>query len=74
MHLHGMFKEIDTGVDRVQRPRKHTISVKPAERLSFELTVDEPGNWVFHCHLNYHMELGMLRIVNVPRPAKEVRS
>lgn len=74
MHLHGMFKEIDTGADRVQRPRKHTISVKPAERLSFELTVDEPGNWVFHCHLNYHMELGMLRIVNVPRPAKAVRS
>lgn len=74
MHLHGMFKEIDTGDDRARRPRKHTISVKPAERLSFELTVDEPGNWVFHCHLNYHMEMGMLRVVNVPRPPEEARS
>ncbi|BAU49732.1 copper resistance protein CopA [Sulfurifustis variabilis] len=74
MHLHGMFKEIDTGADRAHRPRKHTISVKAAERLAFELTADEPGNWAFHCHLLYHLDMGMLRVVNVPLPEKEVHS
>lgn len=74
MHLHGMFKEIVNGADPAHRPRKHTISVKPAERLSFDLTADAPGNWAFHCHLLYHMEMGMLRVVNVGLPAQEARS
>ena len=73
MHLHGMFKEIDNGAG-AHGPRKHTITVKPAERLSFDLTADEPGNWVFHCHLLYHMDMGMLRVFNVPLPAGEVQS
>lgn len=73
MHLHGMFQQIQAG-HGAHNPRKHTISVKPAERLSFDLTADEPGNWAFHCHFLYHMELGMFRFVNVPLPEKEVRS
>ncbi len=73
MHLHGMFKEIDNGAG-AHKPRKHTVTVKPAERLSFELTVDEPGNWVFHCHLLLHMDMGMLRVFNVPLPPKGVQS
>lgn len=73
MHLHGMFVEIDTGAG-THNPLKHTISVKPAERLSFDLTADEPGNWAFHCHFLYHMDMGMFRFVNIPMPKKGVRS
>ncbi|MCK9530624.1 MAG: copper resistance system multicopper oxidase [Gammaproteobacteria bacterium] len=73
MHLHGMFKEILNGAEPAHRPRKHTISVKPAERLSFDITADAPGNWAFHCHLLYHMEAGMLRVVNVGLPPQEGR-
>ncbi len=73
MHLHGMFKEIVNGADPAHRPRKHTISVKPAERMSFDITADAPGNWAFHCHLLYHMEVGMLRLVNVGLPPQRER-
>lgn len=68
MHLHGVFMELvnDAG-DR--KPRKHTINVKPAERLSFDFTYDEPGNFAFHCHLLYHMEAGMFRFFNVSGPS-----
>jgi CopA family copper-resistance protein len=64
IHLHGMFVELDNGAG-AHRPRKHTVSVKPAERLCLLLTADEPGRWAFHCHLLYHMHMGMMRVVEV---------
>ena len=64
IHLHGMFFELDTGAGAL-RPRKHTVSVKPAERLTLLVTADEPGRWAFHCHLLYHMHMGMFRVVEV---------
>jgi CopA family copper-resistance protein len=64
MHLHGVFMELDNGAGAL-KPRKHTINVKPAERLSFNITYDEPGNFAFHCHILYHMEAGMFRFFNV---------
>ena len=73
MHLHGVFLEIVNGADRAHQPRKHTINVKPAERLSFDFTYDEPGNFAFHCHVLYHMEMGMFRFINVSgRPQRKL--
>jgi FtsP/CotA-like multicopper oxidase with cupredoxin domain len=64
IHLHGMWMELENGHGR-HIPRKHTISVKPAERLSVLIAVDAPGRWAFHCHLLYHMDMGMFRVVRV---------
>jgi FtsP/CotA-like multicopper oxidase with cupredoxin domain len=64
IHLHGMFKELENAHGEY-RPLKHTVTVKPGERLSFLVTADMPGRWAFHCHLLYHMEMGMFREVRV---------
>ncbi len=64
IHLHGMWMELDNGAGKY-KPRKHTIIVKPAERLPVEINVDAPGKWAFHCHLIYHMKVGMFRTVAV---------
>ncbi|MDY6943947.1 MAG: copper resistance system multicopper oxidase [Pseudomonadota bacterium] len=64
IHLHGMWMELENGQGS-KIPRKHTISVKPAERLSVLINADAPGRWAFHCHFLYHMELGMFRVVRV---------
>ena len=64
MHLHGLWSELDNGQGD-HRPYKHTIIVKPGESLSFLVTADEPGRWAFHCHLLFHMDLGMFREVRV---------
>ncbi len=64
LHLHGMFMELDNG-HGAHKPRKHTIILKPGEKLSSEITVDAPGLWAFHCHVLYHMEVGMFRVVSV---------
>jgi CopA family copper-resistance protein len=64
IHLHGFLFEIENNQgDRL--PLKHTINVKPGERMSFVFTADVPGHWAFHCHLLYHMEMGMFRTILV---------
>jgi CopA family copper-resistance protein len=64
IHLHGLWSELDNGQD-AYRPYKHTIIVKPGERLSYLVTADEKGRWAYHCHLLFHMEMGMFRTVVV---------
>ena len=64
IHLHGMFVELDNGQGEF-RPRKHTVNVRPAERMTLLLTADEPGRWAWHCHLLYHMHMGMFRVMEV---------
>jgi len=38
--------------------------VAPMATTVIEFYADEPGDWLFHCHLLYHMESGMARIVH----------
>ena len=70
IHLHGMWMELDNGLGAFN-PRKHTVNVKPAERLSVLVTPDVPGKWALHCHILYHMETGMFRVVEVSPAAVE---
>lgn len=64
MHLHGMWMHLENGAGKYL-PRKHTVLVKPAERVSVAVTADAPGHWAFHCHLLLHMKAGMFRVVKV---------
>jgi CopA family copper-resistance protein len=64
IHLHGMWSELEdeSGAFLV---RKHTVTVQPAQRMSYLVTADALGRWAYHCHLLYHMEAGMFREVVV---------
>ncbi|MBL4845552.1 MAG: copper resistance system multicopper oxidase [Planctomycetes bacterium] len=64
IHLHGMWMELVNGAGKDQ-PRKHTINVKPSERVSVDIDVDARGRWAMHCHILYHMDAGMFRVVEV---------
>jgi FtsP/CotA-like multicopper oxidase with cupredoxin domain len=64
IHLHGFFGSLENGQGDHQ-PLKHTVNVKPGERVSYVFKADTPGRWAFHCHLLYHMETGMFRTVLV---------
>jgi CopA family copper-resistance protein len=70
IHLHGMWMELENGAADYQ-PRKHTVTVKPAERLTVAITADAPGRWAMHCHLLLHMEMGMFRVVEVSPAPRE---
>jgi CopA family copper-resistance protein len=64
LHLHGMWMHLENGAGEFL-PRKHTVIVKPAERVSVAITPDAKGPWAFHCHLLLHMATGMFRVVQV---------
>jgi FtsP/CotA-like multicopper oxidase with cupredoxin domain len=64
IHLHGMWSEIESPAGAFQ-VRKHTVLVRPAQKLSYCLSANPTGRWAFHCHLLYHMEAGMFRAVTV---------
>jgi CopA family copper-resistance protein len=64
MHLHGMWSEMESEDGQFQT-RRHTISVQPAQRISFLVHADALGRWAWHCHLLYHMDAGMFREVVV---------
>ncbi|KXS36853.1 MAG: CopA family copper-resistance protein [Halomonadaceae bacterium T82-2] len=64
IHLHGMWMELENGAGELI-PRKHTLNIKPGERVSALVSADAPGLWAFHCHLLYHMDAGMFRVVRV---------
>jgi FtsP/CotA-like multicopper oxidase with cupredoxin domain len=64
IHLHGLWSELENGSGEFS-PYKHTVTVKPAERVSYLVSADTPGRWAFHCHLLYHMAAGMFRTVVV---------
>ncbi|GJL94287.1 MAG: copper-binding protein [Hyphococcus sp.] len=64
IHLHGMFFDLVNGTGD-HKPRKHTVIVKPGEKLSYDVTADHIGDWAFHCHLLMHMHAGMMQIVSV---------
>jgi len=68
IHLHGMFFDVVNGGGN-HKPRKHTIIVKPGEKVSVDVSAEHVGDWAFHCHLIYHMHAGMMQVVTVqPNP------
>jgi CopA family copper-resistance protein len=67
IHLHGMWSDLENEAGEFQ-VRKHTISMPAGTRRSFRVTADAPGPWAFHCHLLFHMEAGMFRVVRVGEP------
>lgn len=63
MHLHGQFFRVINGKGDYA-PLKHTVDVEPMSTTVFEVNGSETGDWFFHCHLLYHMESGMARVVH----------
>ncbi|MBC8996010.1 copper resistance system multicopper oxidase [Pseudomonas sp. N40(2020)] len=64
IHLHGMWSDLEDENGDFQ-VRKHTIDMPPGTRRTYRVTADALGRWAYHCHLLYHMEMGMFREVRV---------
>ncbi|MGK0189975.1 MAG: FtsP/CotA-like multicopper oxidase with cupredoxin domain [Verrucomicrobiales bacterium] len=61
LHLHGhFFRVVNRNGDH--SPLKHTVDVPPMGTRTIEFLADEYGDWLFHCHLLYHMDAGMARV------------
>jgi manganese oxidase len=60
-HVHGHRWLTPGGVSR------DTQTVAPAESFRFRWRENEPGTWLYHCHVEEHMALGMIGTYNVSR-------
>ncbi|TDU81032.1 FtsP/CotA-like multicopper oxidase with cupredoxin domain [Prosthecobacter fusiformis] len=61
IHLHGHFFRLLMG-QGARSPLKHTVDVPPMSSRMFEFEANEEKDWMFHCHILYHMMSGMARV------------
>ena len=68
IHTHGhSFKIVATDGNPVPEGlelTKDTVLVAPGERYDIELEGDNPGVWMFHCHIEAHAENGMMTSIH----------
>jgi len=67
IHSHGhSFKVVATDGNAVpvgMELVKDTILIGPGERYDLELAGDNPGVWMFHCHMENHAANGMMTLI-----------
>ena len=59
-HWHG-----NTGIESGSYRRVDTVSLLPATSLVVDMIPDNPGIWMFHCHVNDHINAGMTSLYRV---------
>ena len=67
MHLHGMSFRVTA---RNGQPTRHrewqdTVMMAPRERVDVAFVADNPGDWMFHCHILEHQVAGMMGVIRV---------
>lgn len=62
MHIHGHWFILRKG-NADYDPLLHTIDVPPGATITVDVDTDASGQWMFHCHLLYHMLAGMARTI-----------
>jgi len=67
IHLHGHSFRV---LSRNGRPTRYgewldTVLLDPQDRAEIAFVADNPGDWMFHCHILEHQEGGMMGILRV---------
>jgi FtsP/CotA-like multicopper oxidase with cupredoxin domain len=75
MHSHGFATKVVATdghpVPDAAQVTKDTVSIGPGERYDLEFVADNPGSWVYHCHILSHVQNkgiepgGMLTIMKI---------
>lgn len=67
IHLHGhSFRVLSrNGVPTRHQEWQDTVLMAPRERVEIALVADNPGDWMFHCHILEHQAAGMMGVIRV---------
>lgn len=67
IHMHGhSFKIVATDGNPIPEGMewtKDTVLIGPSERYDLEFLGNNPGVWMFHCHVEHHMANGMMTVI-----------
>ena len=68
-HLHGHYFRVlgrPGELNLKNPPLKDTITVPAKDDLVIQFDADNPGKWFFHCHIEWHLGVGMALVVSYP--------
>jgi FtsP/CotA-like multicopper oxidase with cupredoxin domain len=67
IHLHGHSFRVITrnGMATQYREWRDTVLIPPRERAEIAFVADNPGDWMFHCHILDHQDAGMMSVIRV---------
>ncbi len=66
LHLHGLvFRPMNSNKQAIRPHFSDTYLILPDEKVQLALVADNPGDWVFHCHIIEHQKTGMTSYVRV---------
>jgi FtsP/CotA-like multicopper oxidase with cupredoxin domain len=67
IHLHGhTFRVLTRNGDAIaQEAWSDTVLLDPKSRAEIAFVADNPGSWMFHCHVLEHQATGMAAVVKV---------
>lgn len=65
MHLHGHHFWIQREDGSYLGGQRDTYLFEPGERANLVFIADNPGLWLFHCHMLEHHEAGMAAVIEV---------
>jgi FtsP/CotA-like multicopper oxidase with cupredoxin domain len=67
MHLHGhSFRVVSrNGKPNPIREWRDTVLVPTHESAEIAFVADNPGDWMFHCHVTDHQETGMMSVIRI---------
>ncbi len=67
IHLHGhSFRVLSrNGAPTAHREWQDTVLMAPRERVDIAFVADNPGDWMFHCHILEHQAAGMMGVIRV---------
>lgn len=67
MHLHGHFFRVLAvdGVATVHREWRDTVIMGPRQSVDVAFVADNPGEWMYHCHILDHAAGGMMGTIAV---------
>ena len=67
IHIHGIAFRVLTrnGKPVAYRPWADTTLMAPRERTEIAFVADNPGDWMFHCHILSHQQGGMMASIRI---------
>jgi FtsP/CotA-like multicopper oxidase with cupredoxin domain len=67
MHLHGHAFRVVARDGRTTRYQEwqDTVLMAPHESVEIAFVADNPGDWMFHCHILEHQAAGMMGVIRV---------
>ncbi|HEX4940104.1 MAG TPA: multicopper oxidase domain-containing protein, partial [Candidatus Kapabacteria bacterium] len=66
IHLHGnTWTVLESNQRKITPYHTDTVLVRRNEKVKVAFVADNPGRWMYHCHVIEHMKTGLMGYISV---------